>query len=290
MLGEEAGDSLKMPDISSLETIILQSLPTLAAKELEIIKNLFVDIFNKVTEWLKGTKTFDSLVDDLFGDTFWTIFDSIELLVVSGMEILAKLFDALQTVLLGEWKFPIVSDEWEEFAEQKLSILGSVTMIAAYVMNFSSFAMTGKMPFEDNPHAADQFLIEEKDLDLFGTLLSWIPADLDGFMKEKDGQVSTSMRTVSVKSVQPVSMVAESKPIHVMRESTSESGTGTDGTGGDATNTDDGTSGTGTDGTGGDTTNAGDGTTGTDGSTTTDTTKADENAKVSIQQHFTISF
>ena len=165
-IGNEIGDSIKLPDLSSLSDILTHVIGNLLEDELDNLVRLFQDIGDKFQECFDGRVPIMDGVSWLLEDTLWTLIDSIKLLAMAIFDAFADVLEAGSHVLTDPWTIPLITELWTDFTDQDFSILNVVTMVIATGMNLYCLSVDGKMPFDEQADPKTFFSATDDQLDL----------------------------------------------------------------------------------------------------------------------------
>ncbi|KAJ4303815.1 hypothetical protein N0V90_002716 [Kalmusia sp. IMI 367209] len=143
----ETGTSLSLTG-DSVWTKILTILADFFVQEGENFTRLLEDTCTRISDVVADFSKAKQEVNALLGDAFWTLFDSIKILIVQLWKLITALIDGIMDLVAQELPVPIVKDLWEDFAEQPFSIINIITYVAAQIFNIISITMNNKLPFE----------------------------------------------------------------------------------------------------------------------------------------------
>ncbi|KAF2001297.1 hypothetical protein P154DRAFT_619613 [Amniculicola lignicola CBS 123094] len=135
------------------------TLPPAVSKLLDVIKNLLedegenivcllMDIKDKLWVAVQDPNQLGRSLFELLGDSLWTLFDALKVLLFAAMEIIVAVIDLIWDVLSAEWHLGFISEMWKDFTGTPMTLLNLVTWLGAHFMNLVSLILFERLPFE----------------------------------------------------------------------------------------------------------------------------------------------
>ena len=175
---DEIGDSIKLPDVSSLMDIVTRVIGNLLEAELDNILRLVRDIGAKIQACFEGSTSIADTAMWLLEDTLWTLIDTIKPIAMAIYDALAGVLVAGSYILTDTWKISLVTDLWTDLTDQDFSFLNPITLVIATGLNLYYLGVHGKMPFDENTDPNALFNATDDQLNLGKVLGISSSADL----------------------------------------------------------------------------------------------------------------
>ncbi|KAM7211510.1 hypothetical protein V8F06_013103 [Rhypophila decipiens] len=144
------GDVIQLPDLSGLIGVIMKAIGNTLDEEVSNITRLLTDVLNKFTAVFDGKANVFEAIAQLLGDTFWTLFDAIKIVLANALKAIPDIMTELWKVITSPIKLPIISPIWNAFmgSDTPLTILNAMTVIPSWALNMNAGTVYGKMPFD----------------------------------------------------------------------------------------------------------------------------------------------
>ncbi|KAK4209163.1 hypothetical protein QBC37DRAFT_486306 [Rhypophila decipiens] len=144
------GDVIQLPDLSGLIGVIMNAIGNTLDEEGNNITRLLTDVLNKFTAVFDGKANVFEAIAQLLGDTFWTLFDAIKIVLANALKAIPDIMTELWKVITSPIKLPIISPIWNAFMgpDTPLTILNAMTVIPSWALNMYAGTVYGKMPFD----------------------------------------------------------------------------------------------------------------------------------------------
>ena len=203
-IADEIGDDIQLPDPTEIVTLVTKALGTLLDGEADNMLRWVEDLLDTISAVLNGTQSFSVASQNMLGDTFWTVFDGLAELALALFDIIEDFMKCSLTIVESAWKIPLISDLWNDFVDQDLSLINLLALPAATALNLYYKNIHDGLPFEDNKDYTTYVTFTDGQLSLEGAvkaLQGWLnPQSMEE--PAKDGHAK-AMAAVPTRSTVP---------------------------------------------------------------------------------------
>ncbi len=186
--------------ITDLTSKIAEAVQKLIADEGNDFLRFFNDVIAKIKDTLAGRRNLGEFFTVLLSDAFWTVFDTMEGIAKTFLDVFGPLISTILEVCAGEIKIPGVSTLWEVLNGTKFSIINILSMNIAQLLYLLTMLWKQKLPF-DIMRPWSEFLPDPDSI----VLINLGPPTIPAFKKQppKDGSSDEPSKLTPVSLTAP---------------------------------------------------------------------------------------